>query len=410
MSIFEFFSGCFSRCKVLLFIVLSLIAAIPATSMADEWHYKNLIVGDRPAGMGGAYTAVSDTPEGAFYNPAGIVYGVGRSLSVSVNAFHSTWTTYEGVLGGGDWTRTSSSLVPNFFGMVQPLGKGKLAFSYAVPDIIEEDQNQVFLNVPGFTSLTFNLSNLEKTYKIGPSYALKLSDTFAIGLTLYGHYRQEKLVFSQFLLNTSAEYEWTTFNKKFSEYGIDPKIGFMWSPEDTMSFGLTISKVNILKSSSRWQSTAKTNIPSGITETTSPSVTEFDNENKYPMSISVGVALFPTESLLISGDIDYYEKVESENKDSVVNLSLGAEYYFSEKYALRGGFFTSMSNELVLADEDIDMYGISGSFTLFTRNSATTFGINYGYGEGDALIVAGSPSYKMTRNSLTLFVSGASNF
>ena len=127
-----------SICAVLFFSIL-----FPAVSLSDEYHYKNLLIGERPAGMGGAYSGVSDTPEGAFYNPAGMAYAVGRSLSVSVNAYHNTLTKYEGVLGEDDWNRKSSSLVPNFFGMVQPFGKGKVAFSYAVPDIIEEDQNQV---------------------------------------------------------------------------------------------------------------------------------------------------------------------------------------------------------------------------------------------------------------------------
>ena len=76
---------------------------------------------------------------------------------------------------------------------IQPFGKGKIAFSYAVPDIIEEDQNQRFTNISGQIKIdTFdvNLSNLDKTYKFGPSYAQKINDSLAVGVTLYLHYRQ----------------------------------------------------------------------------------------------------------------------------------------------------------------------------------------------------------------------------
>src|SRR5512134_2351307 len=115
---------------------------VPPAASADPLHYTNLLVGDRAAGMGGAYTAVSDDVTGLYYNPAGIVYSTGRNLSGSLNSYFNSVKSYKGVIGGHDWDRKSTALLPNYFGIIQPAGHYKFGFSFAVPDSIIEDQDQ----------------------------------------------------------------------------------------------------------------------------------------------------------------------------------------------------------------------------------------------------------------------------
>ena len=400
-----------------LYCVSLLIIFSPAISSADQYHYKNLLIGERPAGMAGAYTAVSDTPEGAFYNPAGIAYAVGKSLSVSVNAYHNSSLNYEGVLGGGDWTRESSSLVPNFFGMIQPWGDGKVALSYAVPDIIEEDQNQLYRNFGNVSSLTVNLSNIDKTYKIGPSYAQKINDDLSVGVTLYFNYRQVKQVFSQYYLLKNGEYEWQNSNYRLTEYGVEPKLGVMWSPHDRISLGLTLSKNTVLDSETRSQWIGKTDLTTPlITDSVEPDISVSSEKKDYPIALSLGGAWFKSESLMVSCDLDYFEAVSSENRESVLNFAVGAEYYLSEEYALRGGFYTNMANTPAVEaglsgqDDNIDIYGVTASISRFTRSSAMTFGMNYAYGAGEAQPVSNTAVYDATINAITLFLSGSFNY
>lgn len=136
--------------------------------------------------------------------------------------------------------------------------------SYAVPDIIEEDQNQLYRNFGNVSSLTINLSNIDKTYKIGPSYAQKINDNLAVGATLYIHYRQVKQVFSQYALFKNGEYEWQNSNYRLTEYGAEPKLGVMWSPDDKISLGLTLSQNIVIDSETRNQWTGKTNYVSSL--------------------------------------------------------------------------------------------------------------------------------------------------
>src|SRR3990172_2529925 len=70
-----------------VFLLLTSHVSLLTEVMADEYHYNNILIGDRAAGMAGAYTAISDDPSGLYYNPAGIVFAPRRSFSASVNAY-----------------------------------------------------------------------------------------------------------------------------------------------------------------------------------------------------------------------------------------------------------------------------------------------------------------------------------
>ncbi len=200
-----------SRNKCSFLALLMTFVFLVSLSMADDFHYNNIIVGDRAAGLGGAYIAVSDDAAGMYYNPAGVSYSIGRNLSASVNAYYNLEKKFEGVIGSYGWKRKSSALIPNFFGIIQPLGSIKLGLSYAVPDSIKEDQDQVFFNVnPNVDRYIINLNNDDNTYNIGVTVAKDISKSFATGLTLYLHRRETQTIFNQFVERTSpSSHEWT---------------------------------------------------------------------------------------------------------------------------------------------------------------------------------------------------------
>ena len=94
-------------------------------------HYKNILVGERASGMGGAFVAISDDASGTFYNPAGLTYAAYSTISGSTNTYYSKDQNYSNAIGTKDWTRKSQSLLPNFFGMVKKLNENlSLGISY----------------------------------------------------------------------------------------------------------------------------------------------------------------------------------------------------------------------------------------------------------------------------------------
>lgn len=372
------------------------------SALADQFHYNNLLIGDRASGMGGAYTAVSDDATGLYYNPAGIVYSSGRNLSASVNAYYNLSKKYDGVIGSHGWERTSSALLPNFFGIVQPLGKLKFGFSYAVPDSINEDQDQTFYNVNATVkSYIINFNNEDNTYNVGPSLALELSKSVSSGLTLYVHQRRAQMILNQIVnMAVGSGYEWQNNYFQIDESGIRPLFGFMWSPVDKLSLGVSVSRTIVLKSTTTNQFSYSTTVPALINPTGMTSLNNnlwrndiSSNEKKiYPVQMNLGAAYFASNNVLLTADLAYFGKVTDPNfgdREAVLNAAMGTEYFFSRNWALRGGMFTNFASTPdiqsgipAVAEEHIDMYGGTLSLSHFTKNTSVTLGGSIASGKG----------------------------
>lgn len=411
---------------------LTIIGLIFSSSIihADEWHYNNVIIGERATGMGGAYTAISDDPSGLFHNPAGIVYGGNRNLSASVNAFSISTITYKGVLGGRDWERKSSALLPNFFGITQPLGGGVIGFSYAVPDSVSEDQDSIFNNIGNpaigtdIRDYLINVNNEDNTYKIGPSYAIEINDQLAIGATLYLHVRDQELIANQWIRYNNDEMEWFNTYYQSSEMGFEPVLGIMWSPFEQYSLGLTIRQVSIFDSETSGQSICVSDktgqsvlqcIPPVGGVAADPTVGISEVERDLPTQVNLGLAYFYSNDLLLSADMAFYTSTDT--AESVMNLAFGAEYYTSESWAYRGGIYTNNSNAADISStgtdqpDQVDIIGLTFSASHFTRDSSITLGINYSMGSGDAQVLSGSTEIQdVDVSSLAFFISSSLSY
>ncbi len=135
----------------------------------------------------------------------------------------------------------------------------------------------------------------------------------------------------------------------------------------------------------------------------------------------MGLAYFASSNLLLSGDIRYYEDVSDNDtgteKEAIFNFALGTEYYFSDQFAVRAGFFTDMANTPQLStnktnqQEHVDIYGGSLSFTTFQRTSSITLGFSYGLGRGEAQVVANSTAIQDVEiNNLYVYISASYSY
>ncbi len=68
-------------------VAVSVAVLLPALARADDAHYQNFLVGERAAGMGGAFTAIANDPSGTYYNPAGLVDLKSGLLSANLNFY-----------------------------------------------------------------------------------------------------------------------------------------------------------------------------------------------------------------------------------------------------------------------------------------------------------------------------------
>lgn len=382
-----------SKTLSILFIAVNFIGH---SATADENHYRNILIGERAADLGGAYTAVSDTPAGLYYNPAGVVYAAGTSVTASVSTYDYFQKSYSrGLSGLSDWERRSTNFVPSFFGVVRPIGKGVFGMSYAMPDSVTEDQDLEYQDTANnINRYTINFNNRDRTFHLGPSYAFRVNDNVSVGASLYFHYREREWISNQLAMFTSGSYQWTNTYFQSNEYGYRPVVGAMWSPREKWALGAAVSKISIFSGRTDSQVTTRS---SGNVLSYTKSASEAKRE--HPLNFALGAAYFSSAALMVAIDVSYYESFNDPiygKCNSVTNVGLGAEYYVQPTLALRAGLFTDFANTPDLVSgglaqpEHVDYVGGSVSITHFNRNAALSLGCVYRSGEGKAQVVGGS--------------------
>lgn len=102
-------------------LMILLMASFNVVSHADQFHYSNVLIGDRAIGLGGAFGAVADDASAVFYNPAGMAFSLSNDVSGSANALYTRKTVYKKTIASADFTENSSGSLPSFFGGLQKL-------------------------------------------------------------------------------------------------------------------------------------------------------------------------------------------------------------------------------------------------------------------------------------------------
>ncbi len=407
---------------------------VPAKALGDEFHYRDILIGDRAAGMGGAYTAVSDDTAGLYYNPAGIVHAGDRNLSGSVNAWHETSTTYRDVLGDDDWRRDSAALIPNFFGIVQPIERGVVGFSFVVTDLIREDQDQTFtVEEEPWEQFTINLNDSQTEYKIGPSWALELTDDVSIGGSLYVYFREQEVINNQLVIEDFGnggppDTEWRYVQDQNDEWGLRPVLGIMWDVTDQWAIGASIRGTQIISADNYniliCHGSSATDPPDGTREAflcqegeVRHEESESDTRREHPWETRVGVAWFHSPRWMISADFSYHTEhrdvVRGRTVQATWNAALGTEYYLNSRWALRGGIYTNRANtpSQVERFDHVNYVGGSLSLARFSRNSSITLGVAHSQGSGQGQVLpVDRPPQDVRASSTSIFLSSSYNF
>jgi long-chain fatty acid transport protein len=384
--------------------------------------------------MAGAYGAISDDTSGVFYNPAGTRFANGNSVSASGNSLRSETKTYQGALGSANYQRDSNTIQPNFFGVVQHMPFGTFGFSYVITDSTLQQQDQQFINpTPAVSQYTLNYNNEINTYNIGPSLAVDVNKDLKAGATLYYFYKKRKTINNQAQTLTSAgqPVQWDNIYFKDEENGFRPILGVIYAPEDAKySVGLALSKIFIFSGSQYSQkicrhTVASSGDPCYVSSDSSHQPVQIPIFNsgtapEYPLEARLGVAFFPSNALLISADIDYFSAVGADavvyqwNRQAVFNFALGAEYYFSHSFAVRTGAYSDFSNVdsqgLAIADDKVNLYGLSLSGAWFSKYSSISFGVNYEFGSGDSNISTSGTILPLKAQILTIFLGTSYNY
>ena len=155
---------------------------------ADQFHYHNLVVGERAMGLGGAFAAISDDASGVVYNPAGLGFALSSDISGSANAIYSKKTVYKKAIASDDFTEKSSGIFSPFFGGLQKLDSTlpglALAFCMYSLDSELKDQDDKIENIGGLERFHRTTNIRASTTGYGLGIAKRIGGNFSLGVSL----------------------------------------------------------------------------------------------------------------------------------------------------------------------------------------------------------------------------------
>ncbi|TGN19659.1 OmpP1/FadL family transporter [Leptospira idonii] len=409
-------------------ILFSLIAATPASLFASE-PFNNIqgFYGERAAGLGGAFTAISDDPSGAYYNPAGLGFAYNDGISVSASNFKNAKRSYINIDSPGQvYNQTHEGYNPNFIGILKNFDKWKFGFSIVNTYNYSYDRaDQV--NYP-LVSPTINQTRnyVKEKYSqllVGPSFAYLLSSKLSFGATLYYFSDTKEISRSQFQQFNDLTYVMRNYVDNRKTTGFMPVIGIQYQPVQKLSFGVSLRRIfvtggnrlynEVYTDSARARGTAAVDFiegtDAGFSSVENGAITQKPKLiGSIPQTTEIrwGVAYFPTSRLLAAFDMIYtsgYKMSRSQDevsylgrratytvndrevreltREATLNFAGGMEYYVMDTFSVRAGFFTNEPNTKPISwtQSAVDLYlqsafnnqvaATSGDTTLVYKNA-----------------------------------------
>lgn len=416
-----------------LFLSVLLLAAI---ARADNFHYKDIIIGERAVGLGGAFAAIADDSSGIFYNPAGMAFSQDNYLSVSTNAYTTNREVFQDIAPGQNYETRSQSLFPSMVGVTQNMGPGKLGLGFFATNSETIDQSDR-LELPAEGAipqrrLTRHLLSQNNTYIFGPAYALEITDNLAIGLSLMGKIRTFKSIDDQlFLVSNGTDYSYSITNilQTQTEYGLMPILGLQYMPIPKWSLAVTVSrpflKGNARKTSSRTKLNTDQSIPVPTGNFTSD-FTETEASDNYeitsPFSCTFATAYFASKTWLLSAQTDIFQNLNFSGIAApvTINWSFGTEYFVFDWLAIRGAVYSNNAATPVpragalaagsseVQPPHIDQLGGAAGLTIYRPNSSVTFSVTQSSGSGTGQAYpSATDTQTMSRKVFAFYLSGS---
>ena len=399
--------------KRFLFKVIFFIFGFIRFSVADEFHYQDLIVGER-AGLAGAYISISDDPSGLYHNPAGIIYNFENYFSLSANVYKSSNSTYEKAIAGQDYTMKSNGWVPNFFGATQNNGSFKIGFAILSPsnEVLDIDDN--ITNIDSRINYTKSLRRrLVRQYSItmyGVGAAYEPVKDLAAGISFFIGQLTDKTVNTQLQIFNGSSKDRFAINETFEDQNslfFYPKVGLQWMPAPKWTLGFVAASSYTLYSSKKNRVTGVKLNNNGQLDTGADYTTDYlSNEESNsrpnvlgPYEFGVGSSYYPSKDLLFSLDIKYFSEDASFSSFStvpVVNVAFGGEWFVTDQIVLRGGLYTNNSNTPQLSSSKmnqvphIDYLGLTAGITFANPGSSFTLCTQLSKGDGKGQIISGT--------------------
>lgn len=427
-----------------LLLVVCCLVLLSAHEVSAQQYFNNYqyIIGERAAGMGGAYTAIANDSTALWYNPAGLARISDMHLNISGNTYSYLTTKTEGYWQlpkqgnkseSINMEESDFSVVANTLIFGKKLGDGQaISFGIITPyqdTVLGSMKAKDFIDVKGDTINFQDETALNSKYYLGMiGYGIQAADNLGIGASIGIGYYNAQLKDNYFLHfdytknpgTESVQFYQGTYED--TEYTIQAGFGAQ------MKSDMTIDKNHILGfyvQTPTYRLSGNINAKevcynSGCKDKYNNDVTFSWNEQPIkndpfkqilPGFVSLGYGYEEPDSFNFSLDVVPVFPVSGDGfyKNPIVNVKAGLETYLSDSMIVRAGAFTDFSqkDEVKKSNDDgtdkINYYGGTlsvslgkhlmetevkkkgekGAPTPIKRTLWSTFGIVARYGIGD---------------------------
>ncbi len=429
---------------------------------ADDNHYQSILIGERAAGLAGAFTAISDDSSGAYYNPAGLAEADHASFSLAVAVYGVARQSFLIEREGVESDNSNFISYPTTAAWIQRLRQGdeqgagriQAALSIVTPQSDVSRKRYSFPSVaqePGLQirsqQVVVHISE-DDTMWIGLSAAWKVFRRLSIGATLYttirsGLYKVHNLAMHSLHDDQSgAELGRIGVTEgidiEFSHYGLLGLFGLVVPITDRLRLGASFRTPSAeIGGDASWTQFATTREESGEFKVASLEVDGAFHQ-KHPFKATLGGAYIVPRRYGVSldfsihGPVDKYMVFASDadpeldtgvymKKRLTWQLNAGGEYYLARVVPLRLGFFTNLSSydpfeacvegvcgpHSNFLTSSLDMFGFAGSVGYEMDRATLNLGWSYSFGSQEETVGEG---LKVEEDSSVLFLSIGGSF
>ena len=377
-----------SRGVLWLWIAAALGAA--TTAWAQDSHYWTNQYGTQAQLLGGAVVGRAVDLSATFYNPAAIVFvREGSGVVLTTDAFQYQIVKLEGVeVSGRDVSNSRLTPRPSIFTGLLPSvwTPGRLAYSFVTRMDVKLDMDargklsgDVIASIPGdetfFRETTFRQDVSDSWY--GLSYSDSLDSHVAFGASAFVTYHGQRTraqTLSQATAADGSSGATATYIDEFNYWkmGLALKFGLAFRHEPlTVGVTYTTGRIQIPIGDGQVV-TARTFTGLDLDNDAIPdsdiAADEDDKLNptyKWPRSAAVGIS-YDLNDVTIHSSAEWFSKVDRytvldarpvsteilgitfdteifEERKTVINVAIGAEYRIHENFSLYGSFLTDQS-------------------------------------------------------------------
>lgn len=382
----------------------AICAAAALSASATDGRYREYVVGERAAGMGGAAVAVARDVDAIYYNPAGMALSSGNSISLSANLYGGEHYKQKNGLGhGDDEDSTAFVSIPGAMGGVSRLSDDWAA---GVGVFAPKQEKRHIVSEFGGESRFYHYDYNDQTLMFGPAISWAPRDSrLALGAGIFGLYRDFSLSESVYRTGNSIQ----SVACDIKTVNLLASLGAQYDLGDGWSAGAAVQTPTLRVWDDGVLSVNGVENEGGTTFADSFYTKNVRADNYIPLQVALGVGRsvpglwgFALDAIYHpSAHFDFmrlnkghYTGNASLHLHSVLDVSLGGEYVVAEKYPIRAGFYTAFSSIRVPSDPentdlvttDVDMYGVTLSVgRRIDEKMTVNIGLDTAFGRGHDL-------------------------